>query len=226
MFKIKPMPAPVDPGLLDRLRGLDLADLGHIRHWGFVDPALKPVSPGARVVGTAVTVVAPALDSSIIPHALGLVRPGDVLIVDRLGDERHACLGGVVALAAKTAGAAGIVVDGFVSDVQEIRRHGLPIWCRGDAALMSKLLVVGGAMNIPVSCGGVAVTPGDAVIADDAGICILPADEIEEMEAAILEAQRRRPERIERIRSGEKLGRVNGISARIEAALANPRAKR
>jgi regulator of RNase E activity RraA len=217
MFKIKPMPPPVDAALLDKLRSLDVPELGHLRHWGFPDPRIKPVLPGRKIVGTAVTVIAPSLDSAIIPHALGSIRPGDVLVVDRLGDDRHACMGGVVALAAKIAGAAGMIVDGWVTDFEEIRSHGFPVWCRGEAGAMSKLLAIGGAMNIPVCCGGAAVTPGDAVLADDAGICIVPAEDIEAAHAAIMSARSRRPERLQRIEAGEKLGIVNGVSARIEA---------
>jgi 4-hydroxy-4-methyl-2-oxoglutarate aldolase len=220
MFTIKPMPPGVDAGLLDRLVSVDVPDLGHLRYWGSPDPRIRPVLPGRKIVGTAVTVIAPALDSSIIPHALGLIRPGDILIVDRLGDDRHACMGGVVALAAKIAGAAGIIVDGWVTDFDEIRQHGLPVWCRGEAGAMSKLLAIGGAMNIPVNCGGVAVTPGDAVIADDCGICVLAPDEITDMHAAAMDARSKRPARLPRILAGEKLGSVNGVSARIEAALA------
>jgi 4-hydroxy-4-methyl-2-oxoglutarate aldolase len=219
MIKINPMPRPVDPALLAQLAKADTNEIGHLRFWGVMTPRLRPVSDEMRVVGTCVTVIAPALDSAMIPHVLGMTRPGDVLIIDRLGDPHHACLGGVVALAAQISGVSGIIIDGFATDFPELREVGLPIWCRGEAAAMSKLLGIAGAINVPVCCGGVAVTPGDAVLADRSGICILPPQEIATTMAAVAQSRQKRPERLQRIKSGEKLGVVNGVSAKIEARL-------
>jgi 4-hydroxy-4-methyl-2-oxoglutarate aldolase len=219
MITIKPAPSAIDKELLERLAGIESAEIGHLRYWGVMQPRLRPIIPGRRVAGTAVTLAVPSLDSSMIPHALGLARPGDILVIDRLGDRTHACLGGVVALAAKLAGVVAMIVDGFVTDFSEIRDVGLPIWCRGEAALMTKLLAIGGAINIPVSCGGAAVLPGDAILADDSGVCVLPADEIEPTISAVLAGRVRREPNLRRIQAGEKLGLVNGVSARINAAL-------
>jgi 4-hydroxy-4-methyl-2-oxoglutarate aldolase len=219
MIKINPMPPPVDPALLAQLAEADANDIGHLRFWGVMAPRLRPISDGMRVIGTCVTVIAPALDSAMIPHVLGMTRPGDVLVIDRLGDDHHACLGGVVALAAQISGVSGIIIDGYATDFAELRALNLPIWCRGEAAAMSKLLGLAGAINVPVCCGGVAVTPGDAVLADRSGICILPSQEIAATVAAVSQARQRRPDRLRRIKSGEKLGVVNGVSAKIETQL-------
>jgi regulator of RNase E activity RraA len=219
MIKINPMPSPVDPALLAQLAEIDTNEIGHLRYWGMMEPGLRPISDGMRVVGTCVTVIAPALDSAMIPHVLGMTRPGDVLVIDRQGDNRHACLGSVVALAAQISGVAGIIIDGYATDFGELRELNLPIWCRGEAAAMSKLLAIAGAINVPACCGGVAVTPGDAIVADSAGICVLPAAEIAATVAAITDTRQKRPARLQRIKAGEKLGLVNGVSARIEAQL-------
>jgi regulator of RNase E activity RraA len=219
MIKINPMPPPVDPSLLAQLAEVDTNDIGHLRFWGVMAPRLRPIAEGMRTVGTCVTVIAPALDSSMIPHVLGMTRPGDVLVIDRLGDDHHACLGSVVALAARMSGVSGIIIDGYATDFVELRELNLPIWCRGEAAAMSKLLSIAGAINVPVCCGGVAVTPGDVIVADRSGICVLPPEDIAATIAAVADAKQRRPGRLQRIKSGEKLGVVNGVSARIEAQL-------
>jgi len=219
MMKINPMPRRLDAGLLEALNSVATNDIGHHRYWGMMSPHLRPISPGMRVVGTAVTVIAPATDSAMIPHVLGLIRPGDVLVIDRLGDRQHACLGSVVTLAARVAGLAGIIVDGYATDLQEIQEQGFPLWCRGETAAMSKLQAVAGAINVPVSCGGVAVTPGDAILADAHGICVLPGEDIRPLVDSISAAAQKRPGRIARLQAGEKLGDVNGVSARIAAAL-------
>jgi 4-hydroxy-4-methyl-2-oxoglutarate aldolase len=219
MIKINPMPPAVDPALLAQLSEIDTNEIGHLRYWGMMTPQLRPIADEMRTVGTCVTIIAPALDSAMIPHVLGMTRPGDVLVIDRQGDDRHACLGSVVALAAQLSGVRGIVIDGYATDFGELRELNLPIWCRGEAAAMSKLLAIAGAINVPVCCGGVAVTPGDAILADRSGVCVLPAAEVAATVAAVAAARQKRPARLQRIKSGEKLGAVNGVSARIEAQL-------
>lgn len=220
MIRINPMPPQVDAALLEKLAQIDPVTIGHFREWGFVDPALRPVIPGRRVVGTAVTVVTPAIDTSMIPYVMGLVRPGDVLVIDRLGDMRHACMGGVVALAAKVAGVAGVIIDGLACDFAEFVQYDLPVWCRGEAALTGKSLAMDGAINIPVACGGVAIMPGDAVLADTGGIFVVAAAEIEEIFQTALPMQQREPGRLVELRAGKKLGVVGGATAKVDAALA------
>lgn len=220
MIRVNPMPPQIDQALLAKLAQIDPVTIGHFREWGFVDPALRPVIPGRRVAGTAVTVVTAALDTSMIPYALGLARPGDVLVIDRIGDMRHACMGGVVALAAKVAGVAGVVIDGLACDFHEFVQYDLPVWCRGEAALTGKSLAMDGALNIPIACGGVAVLPGDAVLADSGGIFVCAAAEIEEIFQTALPMQQREPATLQRLRAGEKLGAISGATARVEGAIA------
>ncbi|MBC7781571.1 MAG: RraA family protein [Proteobacteria bacterium] len=220
MLVTRPMPEPVAPELLAMLLEIDPVTVGHFRHWGFVDPAIMPVIAGRRVVGTAVTVMMPGFDTTMMPYVLDHVRPGDVLIIDRLGDNRHACMGGVVALAAKLAGVAAVVIDGRACDFAEIRQYDLPVWCRGDALLTGQSVALGGALNLPVACGGVAVLPGQAVLADTGGVLVVPAEDIAAIHATAMPMQTLEPSRLERLRAGEKLGAVNGASAKVAAALA------
>jgi len=219
MIDIRPMPDPVDPMLLDMLREVDPVTVGHFRAWGFVDPDIKPLIPVRRVVGTAVTIMMPGFDTTLMPYVLDRVRPGDVLVIDRLGDNRHACMGGVVALAAKLSGVAAIIIDGRACDFEEIQAYDLPVWCRGNALLTGKAVALSGAINLPASCGGVAVLPGQAVLADSGGVMIVPAEEIRAIHARAMLLQAREPTRLLQLRSGEKLGSVNGASAKVDAAI-------
>jgi regulator of RNase E activity RraA len=199
------------------LAALDPTQIGHLRLWGCMSPQLRPVIPHRRIAGTAVTVLVPTIDSALIPYVMGTVRPGDIVVIDRLGDDKYSCLGATIALAAKCAGVAGIIVDGVATDFDEIREIGLPVWCRGQAALTTKLLALGGAINVPVSCGGVAVLPGDAILADDSGICVLRPGEVR----PIIDAVRSRPPagRAERLLAGEKLPDINGVRQLVEHKL-------
>ena len=218
MIQINQNAVAIHPDSLRALSTIDTNEIGHKRYWGVMSPTLRPVISGRRAAGTAVTVAIPAFDSAILPYVLSMVRPGDFLVIDRLGDDRHSCLGGTVTLAASIAGVAGIVVDGYATDFDEIIENGVPVWCRGPAALTTKLLGIGGAINIPVACGGVAVNPGDAIIADETGICVLRPDEI----PAVLLAAATKPtrDRAQRLRNGEQLADLNGCKLRIDAVLA------
>jgi regulator of RNase E activity RraA len=221
-FVLHDMPPPVAPAVLAKLARAETATIGHTRLHGFMDRGIQAVLPGVRVAGTAVTVQIAGPDSALLHYALGLLRPGDVLVVDRLGDDRYACLGGGVALAAQLAGSAGAVVDGPCTDVSEIRQHGYPVWCRGAAPITTRLLALGGALNVPVACGGVSVRPGDAVLADESGVLVLPPEEAEAVADAALARQGREQELWAKLRAGQKLGELSGASAMVRAALRDP----
>ncbi|MFT4054351.1 MAG: RraA family protein [Novosphingobium sp.] len=217
MFTIQPMPAPLAPDLLARLSRIEAATFGHILHHGFMDRAVAAVVPGRRVAGRAITVRIPGADSTLLHHAVSLAGPGDVLVIDRCGDDRHACWGGVTATAAHLRGITGVVIDGPATDFAEIRRLDLPVWCRGQTALTTKFLSLPSAINVPVQVGGVSVKPGDAILADECGVVVLdsatlPAlmDRAEAMEA-------REPEVIARLRAGEALPDISGANGLIFA---------
>jgi 4-hydroxy-4-methyl-2-oxoglutarate aldolase len=147
--------------------------------------------------------------------ALGLLRPGDILLVDRLGDDRHACWGGGVTVAAKTAGAKAGVVDGPCTDLEEVEASDFPLWCRGIAPITTRIYDLGGRLNQPVSVGGVVVMPGDAVLCDESGVLVLPPAEAESEARAAIERQARGLATQDRVANGEKLGAISGATAKV-----------
>ncbi|HEX7126720.1 MAG TPA: RraA family protein [Thermodesulfobacteriota bacterium] len=219
MYTIEPMPEPVPAEDLALLARVETATVGHWRHIGFMHRAIQPLLRGKRVVGTAVTVAIPGPDSTLLHHALGLLRPGDVVVVDRLGDDRHACWGGGVTIAAKTAGAVGAVVDGPCTDLAEIEQSDFPVWCRGLSPITTRLYDLGGALNIPVACGGAVVRPGDAILADESGVLVLPRGEVRAVAEQAIARQERGAAREAEVRAGAKLGELSGATAKVLAAL-------
>lgn len=220
MFTLNPLPPQLAPALVDKLVCAEPATIGHFRHWGFMDPGMQAMQQDVRIAGPAVTVHQPGVDGTIIGYALGQLRPGDVLVVDRCGDTRHAGFGGVVCYAAKVAKVAGVIIDGMVADIGEIRRYGVPVWCRGLSAITTKRIGMGGSFCVPVSCGGVSVRPGDVVIADEVGIVVMdPADAEAAADRAIAMQDAEAATRA-RLDAGEKLPDISGATKVLQEALA------
>ncbi|WP_137917316.1 RraA family protein [Hydrogenophaga sp. 2FB] len=218
MYTINHMPPPLDPRIVEALSQVETATVGHWRLMGFVDPTIQSIlRPARRVVGTAVTVAIPSSDSTLLHHAVGLVRPGDFLVVDRLGDHRHACWGGGVTVAAKAAGVVGAVVDGPCTDTEEIEASSFALWARGVSPITTRLHDLGGGLNVPVSCGGVAVMPGDVVLADASGVLVLPREEALAIAEKALGIQQRSVDREAAIARGAKLGELSGASDKVLA---------
>jgi 4-hydroxy-4-methyl-2-oxoglutarate aldolase len=138
-----------------------------------VDPAIHAMVPDVRMGGPAFTVVA---DDDHLPvlSALAEAAPGDVLVIVA-GGVSVAVLGELFATEARRRGLAGVVIDGLCRDVAGLRRNGLPVFARGTIP-RSGSTVARPALNGPVRCGGVDVTPGDIVFADDDGVAIAPAE--------------------------------------------------
>lgn len=171
------MTAPVDAELIAAYRGVSPSLLGHWHRLRFMDVGIKPLRPGTFLVGPACTVRAPYGDLTGMLGVQDAARPGDVIVVDQAGEAAHACFGEFRALHSIRAGHAGFVIDGAVTDVVELRAMGYPVFARHVSPLVAKRLDVDGAVGVPVSCGGVAVHPGDLVVADDNGVCVLDPDQ-------------------------------------------------
>jgi regulator of RNase E activity RraA len=214
-YEIEPMPAQISTEIITLLEQTETATVGHWRHWGFCDRRIQPLLRRKRIAGTAITVAIPGPDSTLLHHALGLLRPGDILLVDRLGDDRHACWGGGVTVAAKAAGAKAGVVDGPCTDLEEVEASDFPLWCRGIAPITTRIYDLGGRLNKPISVGGVVVMPGDAVLCDESGVLVLPPGEAEAEARAAIERQARGLATQDRVAKGEKLGVISGATAKV-----------
>ncbi|MDR6288645.1 MULTISPECIES: RraA family protein [Inquilinus] len=214
-YRLEAMPPQIPAPILDRFRGVETATVGHYLHDRFVAPALRPLIDGPRIAGTAVTVSIPGPDSTLLYHAMDRVRPGDVVVIDRAGDRQHACWGGFMAAVAKLRGVAGVIVDGAVTDPAAIREAGVPTWARSISPITTKLLNLGGGFNIPIACGGIAVAPGDAVLADDCGILVLPRDQVEGVSDTALADQAEEGEWLAKLRGGMALQDMVDVAAML-----------
>jgi len=219
MYKVNDMPDQIAVEDAARLGALETATIGHTRQMGFAAPRIQAVQTGVSIVGTAVTLAIPGQDSTLLHHVSGLLRPGDVLVIDRLGDTRHACFGGGVALASRNSGYAGVVIDGPHTDTAEILEIGFPVWSTGPSPITTRLYDIGGAFNVPVSCGGAAVLPGYAVLADDSGVVFIAPEDLEGTITTAEEKTIRGARSKERQGAGERLGAISGATDLVKARI-------
>ena len=217
MFIVNPMPKQIDPSLVELLERAETATIGHVLYTGFVDRGIAPLLRGKRVAGTAVTLRLPHADSTLLHYATKLVRPGDVVLIDRCGDNKYACWGGGLALAMKLAGCKAGIIDGPATDLSEIEEFDMPVWSRGLSSITTRLLGIDGAMNVPISVGGQVVRPGDAVLADEQGVLVFPADIAKEAAERAIGMQDREKVMHQRLRAGEKLPDISGATKLVEA---------
>ena len=183
-------PPPVQPGAavtreswdrpttaqLDRYRRLPSANVGDAMHrLGALDAAIKPVWDGATIVGAAYTVWTRPGDNLGLHEALRHVQPGDVIVVNGGADESRALLGELIGGKAKVKGVAGFVIDGAVRDATGLAEYAMPVYAR---ALTPAGPYKDGpfALAAPVAVGGVVVSPGDIVVADEDGVVVVPLE--------------------------------------------------
>jgi len=147
---------------------------------------MSPLAPGMKICGQARTVTGMVGDNGAAHAAIGLVEPGDILVVDARGHTETAVWGGIMTRAAMQQKLGGIVLDGAVRDASEIRELGFPTFAVGICpAGPSKGF--GGIIDGPISCAGCPVRPGDLVLGDDDGVAIVPLERQAEVLAASLE---------------------------------------
>ncbi|WNJ88864.1 RraA family protein [Bosea sp. 685] len=219
MFVVNDMPPQIDKELVDLLEKAETATIGHVLYPGFVDRAIAALLPRRRVAGTAVTLRLPHADSTLLHYAAKLVRPGDVVLVDRCGDTKYACWGGGMTLAMKLAGVKAGIIDGPATDLSEIQEFDLPMWSRGLSSITTRLLGIEGAMNVPISIGGQVVNPGDAVLADEQGVLVFAPAVARQAAERALAMQAAEAGMHVRLRAGEKLPDITGATAMVEAKL-------
>lgn len=217
MFTVRPMPRPIPAELVALLEKVETATVGHVLHSGFVDRRIAAVLPNKRIAGTAVTIRIPHADSALLHWLTAEVRPGDIVVVDRCGDDRHACWGGVITNAMKLAGVRAGVIDGPATDFSEIAKVDLPMWCRGPSSITTKLLGLEGAVNVPVTVGGQVVHPGDAVLCDESGVIVLDPGAAQAVAEKAIAMQAAELVLLDRLRKCEKLPDITGARAMVDA---------
>lgn len=196
-------------------REVTVADLhestGHLGYVGLMSPRMRPISPGHRIVGPAVTAFCAAGDNLMMHRALSLSQPGDVLVVVCQAEDSAAQWGDIAARYAQHKGLAGIVVQGCVRDVDTLRSMQFPVWTTLVRPIHARKNGPG-SVNVPVVCDGVTVRPGDLVAADGDGVLVVPRKQAAGVVAAAQAKMLREDRIVAGILAGTALWELTGVA--------------
>jgi 4-hydroxy-4-methyl-2-oxoglutarate aldolase len=182
---------------------------------GYVDVDLLQVIPGSRVAGLARTVRCGQDDNLMVHAAMAEVQPGEVLVLTMPEPRPVALVGDLLATQAKAHGAAALLIDASVRDLEELRELGLPIWARW-VRVRGADKDVAGTIGEPVTVGGAVIRTGDVLVLDADGVAVVQAERVDEVLAASLERERREAVKREQLEGGALSFELDGLRARLE----------
>ena len=167
----------VDPDIIAGLGAAGTATVHEaIGRRGFVGSDIRPIQHGVRLAGSAVTVSSHPGDNLMIHAAVEVCAAGDVLVVTNTAPSTHGMFGELLAYSLMARGVRGLVIDAGVRDTLELRALGFPVWTR-HVSCQGTVKASPGSVNVPVVLGGVVISPGDVICADDDGVVVVPADD-------------------------------------------------